>query len=40
LAAYGAMAIITPGQTVPLQYTTTSTQLHARLGVSHPRESV
>jgi len=40
LAAYGAMAIITPGQAVPLQYTTTSTQLHARLGVSHPRESV
>jgi thioredoxin reductase (NADPH) len=33
LAAYGAMAIITPGQTVHLQYTTTSTQLHARLGV-------
>jgi thioredoxin reductase (NADPH) len=40
LAAYGAMAIITPGQAVPLQYTTTSTQLHERLGVSHPRESV
>ncbi|MEY4506650.1 MAG: hypothetical protein RL297_1228 [Pseudomonadota bacterium] len=33
LAAYGAMAIISPGQTVHLQYTTTSTQLHARLGV-------
>lgn len=33
LAAYGAMAIITPGQNVPLQYTTTSTQLHARLGL-------
>lgn len=35
LAAFGAMAIIAPGQVVPLQYTTTSTQLHARLGVSH-----
>ena len=40
LAAYGAMAIITPGQNVPLQYTTTSTQLHARLGVNHPEKSV
>jgi thioredoxin reductase (NADPH) len=40
LAAYGAMAIITPGLAVPLQYTTTSTQLHARLGVNHPGESV
>ena len=39
LAAYGAMAIITPGQPVLLQYTTTSTQLHARLGVSHPRHT-
>jgi thioredoxin reductase (NADPH) len=38
LAAYGAMAIITPGQAVPLQYTTTSTQLHARLGVNHPEK--
>jgi thioredoxin reductase (NADPH) len=36
LAAYGAMGLITPGQSVPLQYTTTSTQLHARLGVSSP----
>jgi hypothetical protein len=32
------MAIITPGQAVPLQYTTTSTQLHARLGVNHPEK--
>jgi len=40
LAAYGAMAIITPGQNVPLQYTTTSTQLHARLGVNHPSKTV
>ncbi len=40
LAAYGAMAIISPGQNVPLQYTTTSTQLHARLGVSHSGSSV
>ena len=39
LAAYGAMAIIQPGQAVPLQYTTTSTQLHARLGVNHPAKS-
>lgn len=39
LAAYGAMAIITPGQNVPLQYTTTSKQLHARLGVGHSRSS-
>ena len=39
LAAYGAMAIITPGLAVPLQYTTTSTQLHARLGVNHKAES-
>jgi thioredoxin reductase (NADPH) len=40
LAAYGAMTIITPGQNVPLQYTTTSTQLHARLGVNHPVKTV
>jgi thioredoxin reductase (NADPH) len=40
LAAYGAMGIITPGQAVPLQYTTTSTQLHARLGVNHKGDSV
>ena len=38
LAAYGAMSIIAPGQAVPLQYTTTSTQLHARLGVNHPEK--
>ena len=39
LAAYGAMAIISPGLAVPLQYTTTSTQLHARLGVNHKDKS-
>jgi thioredoxin reductase (NADPH) len=39
LAAYGAMSIIAPGQAVPLQYTTTSTQLHARLGVNHSPKS-
>jgi thioredoxin reductase (NADPH) len=35
MAAFAAAAIVFPGTPVPLQYTTTSTQLHQRLGVSH-----
>jgi thioredoxin reductase (NADPH) len=34
LAAWGATEIVFPGRSVPLQYTTTSTRLHALLGVS------
>jgi len=34
LAAFAAMESIRPGQAQPLQYTTTSTELHRRLGVS------
>jgi thioredoxin reductase (NADPH) len=34
LAAYGASDIIFPGQTTPLQYTTTSPALHKLLGVA------
>lgn len=34
LAAWGATAIVFPGQAVPLQYTTTSTRLHTLLGVN------
>jgi thioredoxin reductase (NADPH) len=33
LAAWGAAAIVFPGKAIPLQYTTTSTRLHALLGV-------
>jgi thioredoxin reductase (NADPH) len=36
LAAFGAAAIIFPGQSIQLQYTTTSTKLHKLLGVSVP----
>ena len=36
LAAYAATALVFPGQDIHLQYTTTSSKLHARLGVSHP----
>jgi thioredoxin reductase (NADPH) len=36
LAAFGAMQYIAPERNVPLQYTTTSTQLHRLLGVEHP----
>jgi thioredoxin reductase (NADPH) len=34
LAAFGAAAIIFPEKNIPLQYTTSSTQLHRLLGVS------
>jgi len=34
LAAFAAMEFIHPGQAQPLQYTTTSTELHRRLGVT------
>lgn len=34
LAAWAATAIVFPGKAVPLQYTTTSTRLHALLGVA------
>ena len=34
LAAWGAAAIVFPGKAMPLQYTTTSTRLHALLGVT------
>ena len=37
LAAWGAAAIVFPGKSIPLQYTTTSTRLHTLLGVDHPR---
>jgi thioredoxin reductase (NADPH) len=33
LAAFGAATVVFPGKAVPLQYTTTSTRLHALLGV-------
>ncbi len=33
LAAFGAAAIVFPGKPIPLQYTTTSPELHRRLGV-------
>ncbi len=36
LAAWGAAEIVFPGQSIPLQYTTTSTRLHTLLGVAHP----
>lgn len=36
LAAWGATQIVFPGQSIPLQYTTTSTRLHTLLGVEHP----
>jgi thioredoxin reductase (NADPH) len=35
LAAWGAAALVFPGQSIPLQYTTTSTRLHQLLGVEH-----
>ncbi len=35
LAAFAAMALITPDEKVQLQYTTTSSKLHRALGVSH-----
>ena len=35
LAAWGATAIVFPGKSIPLQYTTTSTRLHTLLGVDH-----
>jgi thioredoxin reductase (NADPH) len=35
MAAYGAQAYLWPDQTFPLQYTSSSTQLHALLGVPH-----
>lgn len=35
LAAFAAMALITPDDKVQLQYTTTSSKLHRALGVSH-----
>jgi thioredoxin reductase (NADPH) len=34
LAAWGAAALVFPGRSIPLQYTTTSTRLHQLLGVS------
>ena len=34
LAAFAAMDFIRPGQALPLQYTTTSSELHRRLGVA------
>ena len=34
LAAWAATAIVFPGKSVPLQYTTTSTRLHQLLGVA------
>lgn len=34
LAAWGAAAIVFPGKSIPLQYTTTSTRLHTLLGVT------
>ncbi len=37
LAAWAAAAILFPGKAVPLQYTTTSTRLHALLGVVHEK---
>jgi len=36
LAAFAAMAVIAPDEKVLLQYTTTSSRLHQRLGVEHP----
>jgi thioredoxin reductase (NADPH) len=35
LAAWGATEIVFPDKSIPLQYTTTSTHLHALLGVKH-----
>lgn len=35
LAAWGATAVVFPGKSIPLQYTTTSTRLHTLLGVQH-----
>lgn len=35
LAAWGATAVVFPDKSIPLQYTTTSTRLHALLGVKH-----
>ncbi|MDM0013431.1 NAD(P)/FAD-dependent oxidoreductase [Variovorax sp. J22P168] len=35
LAAWGAAALVFPDKSIPLQYTTTSTRLHALLGVAH-----
>ncbi len=40
LAAYGAAALLWPNDPVNVQYTTTSTQLHKRLGVDTPAQSV
>jgi thioredoxin reductase (NADPH) len=34
LAAFGAAALLNPAQKTPLQYTTTSTLLHQRLGIA------
>ncbi len=36
LAAFGAAALIFPGENIQLQYTTSSTALHRRLGVTPP----
>ncbi|RYF65949.1 MAG: ferredoxin--NADP(+) reductase, partial [Comamonadaceae bacterium] len=36
LAAWSATEVVFPGKSIPLQYTTTSTRLHALLGVEHP----
>jgi thioredoxin reductase (NADPH) len=36
LAAWAAAAIVFPGRSIPLQYTTTSTRLHELLGVDRP----
>jgi len=36
LAAYGAAQIVFPGRDTPLLYTTSSSQLHRRLGVTSP----
>ena len=36
LASFAAAEIVFPDQATPLQYTTTSTLLHQRLGVKHP----
>jgi thioredoxin reductase (NADPH) len=35
LAAWGATVVVFPDKSIPLQYTTTSTRLHALLGVKH-----
>jgi thioredoxin reductase (NADPH) len=38
MAAFTAFAIVFPDTPIHLQYTTTSTQLHQRLGVLHQQK--